>query len=166
MAFYIRSADPYKCPADTWLAQNGPRVRSYSMSGAVGGDALRPFSSGQSLHGRVYPTLGARTMSALSSPGPASVVVFLEEHPDGINDGSFAFDAAYPPVGCYWRDLPASTHNGAAALSYGDGHAETHQWKDALTIQAVHQTNRWWGTSLRAANSIDYAWFNDHVPYR
>ena len=52
------------------------------------------------------------------------IFVFIEEHPDSINDGYF-LNKAYEPE---WTDLPASYHNGSANLSFADGHAELHHW--------------------------------------
>ncbi len=45
-----------------------------------------------------------------SIPEPAKIFVFLDEHPDSINDGYFINKADY----WEWIDLPASYHNGAA----------------------------------------------------
>ena len=33
----------------------------------------------------------------------------------------------------YIIDVPASFHNGSSSMSFADGHAEVHQWKDART---------------------------------
>ena len=59
-----------------------------------------------------------------SIPEPADIFVFLDEHPDSINDGYFLNRAYYPQ----WIDLPASYHNGSASFSFADGHAQTHRW--------------------------------------
>src|SRR5207245_11596185 len=64
-----------------------------------------------------------------SIPEPAKIFVFLDEHPDSINDGYFINKADY----WQWVDLPASYHNGAGNFSFVDGHAETHRWKLAST---------------------------------
>ena len=50
--------------------------------------------------------------------------VFLDEHPDSINDGYFINRGDYHQ----WLDLPASYHNGAASFSFADGHSEMHRW--------------------------------------
>ena len=57
-------------------------------------------------------------------PRPVEIFVFLDEHPDSINDGYFLNKASAPG----WTDLPASYHNGAANLSFADGHSEIHPW--------------------------------------
>jgi prepilin-type processing-associated H-X9-DG protein len=70
--------------------------------------------------------------NVVSIPQPSDIFVFLDEHPDSINDGYF-INRYYSTN---WIDLPASYHNGAAGLSFADGHAETHRWRNASTRQA------------------------------
>ena len=62
-------------------------------------------------------------------PKPAQIFVFIEEHPDSINDGYFLNQ----PDTSRWFDLPASYHNGSVNLSFTDGHAEMHHWVNAST---------------------------------
>jgi prepilin-type processing-associated H-X9-DG protein len=57
------------------------------------------------------------------------IFVFIEEHPDSINDGYFL----NRPNRLEWTDLPASWHNGAANLTFADGHAENRRWSYAST---------------------------------
>ena len=56
--------------------------------------------------------------------------MFLDEHPDSINDGYFLERDYYPE----WHDLPASYHNGSAAFSYADGHSSLHRWMEPNTV--------------------------------
>ena len=42
---------------------------------------------------------------------------------------------------CEWFDLPASYHNGAASLSFADGHAVSHRWRHALTKQPPRKSD-------------------------
>ena len=68
-----------------------------------------------------------------SIPRPSDIFVFLDEHPDSIDDGYFLnVDSDSQPT---WTDLPASYHDGAASFSFADGHAEMHRWHDAQTMQ-------------------------------
>jgi prepilin-type processing-associated H-X9-DG protein len=55
--------------------------------------------------------------------------VFLDEHPDSINDGYFVNKAYYVE----WLDLPSSFHDGAASFSFADGHASLRRWMHAHT---------------------------------
>ena len=64
-----------------------------------------------------------------SIPHPSQIFVFLDEHPDSINDGYF-INRAYSGE---WVDLPASYHNGGASFSFADGHSELRKWRVAST---------------------------------
>jgi prepilin-type N-terminal cleavage/methylation domain-containing protein/prepilin-type processing-associated H-X9-DG protein len=105
----------YKCPSDRTTAQNGPRLRSVSMNSLVGDPLINP--------NRFNPNL-VQFLKMTQFPGPANFYVFLEEHPDTINDGYFMnrWDAIQ------WGNLPASWHNSAANISWADGHVERHRW--------------------------------------
>src|SRR4029077_14592763 len=71
--------------------------------------------------------------SDINRPAPVSAWVFIEEHPDCINDGFFWVRMVPPPpiVSVYhWQDIPGSNHGNAGVLSFGDGHAEVRNWTD------------------------------------
>jgi prepilin-type N-terminal cleavage/methylation domain-containing protein/prepilin-type processing-associated H-X9-DG protein len=105
----------YKCPTDRTVAQNGPRLRSISMNSLVGDPLINP--------NRFNPNL-VQFLKMTQFPGPANFYVFIEEHPDTINDGYFMnrWDVIQ------WGNLPASWHNSAANISWADGHVERHRW--------------------------------------
>ena len=120
----------YRCPSDHALStlqrQLGwrARVRSYSMNAMVG-DAGPTMYLGINLNNpdyRQYLSLG-------SIRKPDQIFVFLDEHPDSIDDGYFL----NRPDDNEWMDLPASYHNGAGVFSFADGHAELHRWRFATT---------------------------------
>jgi len=127
-----KAANIYRCPADHVLSdvqrQAGwsARVRSYSMNAMVG-DAGEISKSGSNTNNPDY----IQFFSLLAIPQPADIFVFLDEHPDSINDGYF-INHAYE---WKWHDLPASYHNGAASFSFADGHCETHRWRFSSTIR-------------------------------
>jgi len=106
---------PFKCPADRALADNGPRLRSYSLNMMVGdpGRLLDEYNRDF----RQYLRTG-------DVSNPARTFLFLDEHPDTITDGFFMIR-----LGRYeWSNLPGSSHNGGANVSFADGHAESHIW--------------------------------------
>ncbi len=131
-----KSAGVYKCPSDASMVtvpsmgnQKLPRVRSISMSQA--------FARGEWLdsHGGTSPVSsqwrtyykGAQVVS------PAMTFVFVDEHPDSINDSAFAVTMdgnlpSDPPASAWIVDMPASFHNGAAGFSFADGHSEIKKW--------------------------------------
>jgi prepilin-type N-terminal cleavage/methylation domain-containing protein/prepilin-type processing-associated H-X9-DG protein len=120
----------FKCPADRYPGGKGPRVRSISMNGFMGDT--------DNINGRLNPgwKLFLKT-SAITAPVPSMAWVFLDEHPDSINDCLFSVIM----VGTSWTDVPASYHNAACGFSFADGHAEIKRWRDPNTIQPVLHIN-------------------------
>jgi prepilin-type N-terminal cleavage/methylation domain-containing protein/prepilin-type processing-associated H-X9-DG protein len=127
------SAAIFKCPADKYISgvQRGrkwtERVRSISMNGAVGKGNKVP-TDGLLNCERIY-----EKTSDVTDPGPAQLWVFVDEHPDSINDGSF-FNAQGSRE---WIDLPANYHNNACGFSFADGHSEVHKWKGSVTRRPI-----------------------------
>jgi len=140
---YSMTPGIYKCPADKALSFNNgkrgaPRVRSISMNGYVG-----DRNAGSAPDAGAY-TAGYwqfRKMSDDINPGPSKTWVFLDEHPQGINDGWFAVSmAGYDPnQPASWSivDFPASYHNRACGFSFGDGHSEIRKWLNAKTCPSI-----------------------------
>ncbi|MCW5559012.1 MAG: hypothetical protein KIT22_14425, partial [Verrucomicrobiae bacterium] len=130
--YVAKSPRTFKCPADTFLAAQQKsrgwreRVRTMSANISVGGDR-------KNNDGPYQPQMDAVSKYAgLIRPGPSDVWVFLDEHPDSMNDaGCFS-----PAVGS-WVDLPASFHNGACGIAFADGHSEIHKWVEGSTKQPV-----------------------------
>ena len=93
------------------------------------GRLARPggFDEGQTRY-KVY-----QKMSDISVPGPSMLYVLLDEHPDGINAGGFANQMVENEAQARIIDVPASYHNGAAGISFADGHAEIRKWVDPRT---------------------------------
>ena len=68
---------------------------------------------------------GAKKASELAIPGPSQTWVYMDEHPDSINDAG-----AFPPNSANnIPDAPATYHNGAAGFAMADGHSEIHKWR-------------------------------------
>jgi prepilin-type N-terminal cleavage/methylation domain-containing protein len=169
MAQYVRSANVYKCPGDSYAnAQSGTRARSVSMNGALTGKPT--FNTG--IPGRTYFT--AMKTSDLGTPGPVNIYVFLDEHADSIDDLQFMLDPGYPAAGEHWRNLPASYHNGCGSFSFADGHSEIHKWmvRSGLfsTVHPVgyqnypNSSSSPWGTPTLSYNA-DYEWMESRMPY-
>lgn len=120
----------FKCPADMAKVTDSqgrwvPRVRSNSMSQVFGyGEWLN--SSPASRQQNVW-----RTYSKFSSiVSPARTWVFVDEHPDSINDAAFAnacTDASNPDAARI-IDFPASYHGDSCGFSFADGHSVIHKW--------------------------------------
>ena len=80
-------------------------------------------------------------LKELEIPNPAGIFVFLDEHPDSINDGYFLdlwpakSGNYYAPAQMEWTDLPAANHNGSGSFSFADGHTEIHRWLYGGTVR-------------------------------
>jgi prepilin-type N-terminal cleavage/methylation domain-containing protein/prepilin-type processing-associated H-X9-DG protein len=128
-----KSVALYHCPSDHALsdlqrnADWSGRVRSYSMNAMVG-DAGTFSQTGTNLNNPGY----VQFFKTFTIPRPSDIFVFLDEHPDSIDDGYFLNRDLATPT---WNDLPASYHDGAASFSFADGHSEHHRWQDASTKQ-------------------------------
>jgi prepilin-type N-terminal cleavage/methylation domain-containing protein/prepilin-type processing-associated H-X9-DG protein len=139
----------FKCPSDKVLAENGPRIRSYSMNSLVGdpGELTNKFN----------PQF-VQFFRLDDIPKPADIYVFLDEHPDTINDGFFMNRWE----DYIWGNLPGSYHNGAANLSYADGHVESHRW-------VLGETRRPFGSgsgTFPAAPPTDFDWLKERTSVR
>ena len=130
----------YKCPADRVPSAIGPRVRSYSMNcffGCTDYASLSWFPTGY----RVY-----LKESDISVPGPSTTWVFVDEHPDSINDAMIGMNmpaATAWPTYTTWQDMPASYHNGACGFGFADGHAEIKKWHDPQSLAPVQKVSGW-----------------------
>lgn len=125
---YNESAGIYKCPADKSTVRIGgktyPRVRSIAMNGNMNGNSWYT-----ALIDRQYYTF--RKESEIIRPAPSQAFVFLDEHPDAIDDGYFLVVVERRHA---WGNMPANYHNGACGFSFADGHAEIRKWKDPHTL--------------------------------
>lgn len=123
---YNQSLGIYKCPADKSVQRFGnqshPRVRSMSMNGCMNGDSWYTDEIDDT-------HFTFRKMSAIIDP--SEKYVFLDEHPDAIDDG---YHLTFVNRVHLWGNMPANYHNGAAGFSFADGHAEVHKWLDPDTL--------------------------------
>jgi len=133
----------YKCPADRALSsaqiQAGwtGRVRSVAMNAMVG-DPGNLLVGGANINNPGY----SQFLKDSDIPSPSGIFVFLDEHPDSINDGYYldlwpVKSSGYNSSSAQWEwiDLPASYHNGGASYSFADGHTEIHHWACASTVR-------------------------------
>jgi prepilin-type N-terminal cleavage/methylation domain-containing protein/prepilin-type processing-associated H-X9-DG protein len=158
LAPYSRNtAALYKCPADKYKGQAnpGPRVRSVSMDAALGNGNKANF-------GNWSPTFFyAKKITELIKPGPTLTWVFVDEHPDSINDGAFFVNPWWEGASAHWTDLPASYHNGACGFAFADGHSEIKKWLKGTTRLTVQMIDF---AGFDDPNSPDFAWIAQRTP--
>jgi prepilin-type N-terminal cleavage/methylation domain-containing protein/prepilin-type processing-associated H-X9-DG protein len=162
------SATIYKCPSDTALstiqkaAGWTSRVRSMSMNAMIGNPGSL-LQSGANINNPGY----RQFLKESEIPSPASIFVFLDEHPDSINDGYFLDK---PGNGSYydlqWIDLPASYHNGGASFSFADGHIEVHHWLYDSTKRSNRPEGAQLPISVRQDQRADFDWVVQRMSIR
>jgi prepilin-type N-terminal cleavage/methylation domain-containing protein/prepilin-type processing-associated H-X9-DG protein len=133
---YLKTEKVYMCPSDKPTVKEGgayyPKVRSYSLNVYVGyvgewDNRIGPLDG----YGRpLYKVF--RKHSEIVRNMPAGLFLFMDVHPDSI---------CWPYLGVYMVDdyffnWPNSAHNKGAVVSFADGHAEYHRWRDPRTITA------------------------------
>ncbi len=88
--------------------------------------------------------------------------VFIDEREDSINDCVFYVGMGRRGSDAYWIDLPASYHNGAAGLSFADGHAEIKRWRDPRTMPPLDPNV----SPFPSPNNRDVAWMQERATGR
>jgi prepilin-type processing-associated H-X9-DG protein len=168
--YLARSAKVFRCPSDNALSSVQKtlgwrnRTRSYSMNAMVG-DA----GKFRTLDGNVNNPNYHQFLKLGEFTSSSEIFVFIEEHPDSINDGYFLNRAQVNQ----WNDLPASWHNGSANLTYGDGHVESHRWIEPSTRKPARPEGADLPFSITHAEADDFYWlikrtssFEDYQPGR
>jgi prepilin-type N-terminal cleavage/methylation domain-containing protein/prepilin-type processing-associated H-X9-DG protein len=172
-ARYLTAVEVYRCPADLSTVKirgvAHARVRSMGMTQAIGwpngtarpGGWLAPGGYNESQRRyKVYQRL-----SDIVQPGPASLWVLMDEHPDSINAGGFANQMIENESQARIIDFPASYHNGAAGISFADGHAEIRKWMDARTRPAP-KYNGTLALNVASPNNRDMIWLAERTSTR
>ncbi len=126
--YFGNSRNIFKCPADNLLS-NAQRARGWKERVRSISGNIRLGDDSNAWETTAFPTFTRKT-AGLTDPGPSQTWVYMDEHPDSINDvGNFT----YEPGGPGWIDIPAVYHNGAAGIVFADGHSEIHKWVASLS---------------------------------
>jgi len=151
-----RSVPVFKCPSDQSRSLIGPRTRSYSMNSLVGdpGELTNKFN----------PSF-IQCFKESDATAPSNLFVFLDEHPDTINDGFFMNRLEEAPK---WGNLPASYHNGTGNLTFADGHTESHRWAVTAGPGATVRPNVKGGAGgiFAADPTTDWDWLRERSGVR
>jgi prepilin-type processing-associated H-X9-DG protein/prepilin-type N-terminal cleavage/methylation domain-containing protein len=118
---YLSQPATYHCPADTTTDNGKPRARSYAMNSWIGSAEMEEGD---------FTEEGYRVFlkeSDIAAVAPASLFVFIDEHPMTLADGWF--EVTMTDIAPFVR-FPASRHQNAYNLSFADGHVETYRLRD------------------------------------
>lgn len=150
----------YRCPADRVLSEIQrdagwqARVRSVSMNAMVG-------DAGELMWGRTNRNNPEyiQFLKLSDFRDATSIFVFLDEHPDSINDGYFLNN----PEESEWVDLPASYHGGGCNFSYADGHVAPHRWQDRTTLVPAKPNAAPLPYAIPPQNRVDFDWISERT---
>jgi prepilin-type N-terminal cleavage/methylation domain-containing protein/prepilin-type processing-associated H-X9-DG protein len=173
LASTVQNPKVYRCPADQSCLYGGPgngpaRVRSYSMSGAIGtidlqGDPRpeRDIDLYTTAPNGALWQVYSKPNQMVGALGPSDIILLADECPDTINDACWTFSMALLPSQTHWDDMPTKSHGNACPFSFADGHAEIHPWRQPGAIRTV--TYVYDGGSYAAApNNQDVFWVSQH----
>jgi len=154
---YVKTPKMFKCPADkslTKLADGNsyPRVRSYSMNSFMG---TRDSQGGGPADAATF--LRQEEFYKLYQAGRRELLVFIDVHEDSLTTCVFHL------VGDIYHQnwsLPASRHSGSGEISYTDGHAEIHRWRDPRTLRPVQGVDQGY---VDATGSQDWKYLHDRM---
>ena len=149
----------FKCPSDKSQA-GGNRVRSASMNQTVGWNV----SGGWINNGLPANTFAIyQRIDDIVRLTPTDLFVFLDEHPDWINDGGFAVKGSITATGTI-IDFPAVYHNQSSAFSFADGHMEFHHWGSLAVVKPVlYQSQGAGNVTDPNVPGSDYNWLLTHA---
>jgi prepilin-type N-terminal cleavage/methylation domain-containing protein len=159
-SFVSRATAIYRCPSDRVLhpvqsaAGWDGRIRSYSMNAMVG-DAGDFSTNGFNVNNPGY----VQFFKITQIPQPADIFVFLDEHPDSINDGYFLERDYYSE----WHDLPATYHSATTAFSFADGHSLLHRWTQPGTYRPALPDVANLPIYVPVSKKDDLEWVLDHM---
>jgi prepilin-type N-terminal cleavage/methylation domain-containing protein/prepilin-type processing-associated H-X9-DG protein len=159
-----RNYEVFACPACAYYVSSiqrsrgwDHRMRSVAMNAAVGGGPKNPAANFGWNPSSWYV---ASKSTDFNNPGPAQTWVFTDEHPDSIDD-ALLYASPYPTA--TFIQLPANQHDGAAGITFGDGHVEMHKW----TGPVVPNRPVKYQTQQRVSCTVidpDMIWLAQHTP--
>lgn len=160
---YTLNPSVYHCPSDHALspiqrkAGWSERVRSVSMNAMVG-DPGSLLANGMNVFNPGYQQF----LTESDFRDPASIFVFLDEHPDSIDDGFFLNMAG----NLEWLDLPGSYHNGGGSFAFADGHTEIHRWSSANTVRPPLPDAFRGPQPVNPKDRADFDWVINHMSFK
>ncbi len=157
--YFAGQKNVFKCPADNYASPQqralGWATRVRSVSGNIG------IGAGNAEEGPWDPIYKhIVNTSQFNFPGPAETWVYLDEHPDSINDAGF-----FNPKPGAWVDQPANYHNAAGGFAFADGHSEIHKWRasnKSPRAMAV-DTSRTTPDAPASVGDADISWMSYHA---
>ncbi|HEX3720973.1 MAG TPA: prepilin-type N-terminal cleavage/methylation domain-containing protein [Verrucomicrobiae bacterium] len=150
---YVKNVNVYKCPADQTSVYESktPKTRSMSMNAFIS-----PAPASQSDLGPLKNTHLYFKETDLNFGGTANLWLLLDENPYSINDAFFECN----PNDAGWVDWPATYHDNACGISFCDGHAVIHQWRDPKVLEDKTQNPNTGAVIAATPGFPDFGWLS------
>ncbi|MDB6020709.1 MAG: xcpT 2 [Pedosphaera sp.] len=174
-AYTAKSVGVYRCPADIYLSSPqksvgwAHRSRSVAMDAAIGAGSSAIGGSGYKPPGSLSylsPFFVANKMSDLLKPGPSLSWLFVDEHPDSIDDGILYTNPGEVSGTGKFTELPGSYHGGSCGISFADGHSEIHKWVDSGQTMLPVIFNQSARQNVSVINDRDLSYLANATPGR
>lgn len=154
---YLPTTRVYVCPSDRRTVKVGtaeyPRLRSYAMNAYLGW--IGPWDGRLSISHRVF-----LKHSHLIPRMPAGTFLFADVNPNSICWPYFGVQMATAS----FFNFPGSAHGRGAVVSFSDGHAEAHRWRDQRTVTAFSPDYHRHADA--SPGNPDLAWLRDRTTVR
>jgi len=164
-SYVARNVKIFWCPTDYYLSNSqrplgwAHRARSVSMDAAVGGGTKYDGFSWSKQQGAFYYVIKS---TQFLHPVASEAWVFIDEHPDSIDDAILYTDPFAKGVGSEaFTELPSSDHAGACGIGFADGHATIHKWRDPQTIRPVRYINQ---NGIYVKSDVDLVFLGQATP--
>jgi prepilin-type N-terminal cleavage/methylation domain-containing protein/prepilin-type processing-associated H-X9-DG protein len=169
---YSSPGDVYLSPVQKALGYGkiaNHRSRSVAMDAAIGAgnpvpgnnNGYKPPPSLSSLN----PFFVATKMNQLRHPSESWV--FINEHPDSIDDGIMYVDPRSANGNGTLIEIPSSYLGGACGISFADGHAEVHKWLTGAFVVPVKAQSGYRypaNPGITLSGNQDLAWLAQRTP--
>jgi prepilin-type N-terminal cleavage/methylation domain-containing protein len=156
-ARYLKTKGVYKCPSDstTYVLNQGrpvPQIRSYSLN-----VYLAPHAGVSQHISSKYRVFWKTT----DIPAPVNTFTFMDVTPQNLCTP--AFIVLMPGAGNdEFFHYPAVHHNRGGVLSFADGHAEAHRWRDPRTVRTAALGVKI-GHNVASPRNQDLAWIQERT---
>jgi prepilin-type N-terminal cleavage/methylation domain-containing protein/prepilin-type processing-associated H-X9-DG protein len=156
----------FQCPADQYTSAaqraRGWNHRSHSIAedAAVGPGPRYPVSNFGWPMSSWYV---AQKVTDFHSPGPSECWVYIDEHPDSMDD-ALMYTANYSVT--TFTEMPGNLHAGGCGVTFGDGHAEIHNWRGPVLTNHRKVTYVAQRNLTCSATDVDMTWLAVHTPAR
>lgn len=153
--YFASTKNVFRCPADKFTSLTQRRLGWTSRARSVSMNSCMGDGNDKNWYGKNHTVY--KKLSDMKTLSPSSAWVFVDEHPDSINDACFFVDVTAKR----FVDLPASYHNGACGFAFADGHSEIKKWVQGETILPVKVTS--FGGLASKGPHRDYEWLKERT---